>query len=99
LLALRKSLSAASGAEEFSYAPSRRRSERFGSSTRKSMNSRCSRALERAISMSLLRWPPTRNDSHGYHAELDELRNLSQHSKQIIAAMEERERKRHHITR
>ncbi len=30
----------------------------------------------------------------GYHAELDELRTLSQHSKQIIAAMEERERKR-----
>ncbi len=30
----------------------------------------------------------------GYHAELDELRNLSQKSKQIIAAMEERERKR-----
>src|SRR5271165_1336472 len=30
----------------------------------------------------------------GYHAELDELRNLSQHSKQIIACMEERERKR-----
>jgi DNA mismatch repair protein MutS len=30
----------------------------------------------------------------GYHSELDELRNLSQHSKQIIAAMEERERKR-----
>ena len=30
----------------------------------------------------------------GYHEELDELRNLSQHSKQIIAAMEERERKR-----
>jgi DNA mismatch repair protein MutS len=30
----------------------------------------------------------------GYNAELDELRNLSQHSKQIIAAMEERERKR-----
>ncbi len=30
----------------------------------------------------------------GFHAELDELRNLSQHSKQIIAAMEERERKR-----
>jgi DNA mismatch repair protein MutS len=30
----------------------------------------------------------------GYHAQLDELRNLSQHSKQIIAAMEERERKR-----
>jgi DNA mismatch repair protein MutS len=30
----------------------------------------------------------------GYHAELDELRILSQHSKQIIAAMEERERKR-----
>ena len=29
----------------------------------------------------------------GYNAELDELRNLSQHSKQIIAAMEERERK------
>jgi len=25
---------------------------------------------------------------NGYHAELDELRNLSQHSKQIIAAME-----------
>src|SRR5881394_1795424 len=33
----------------------------------------------------------------GYHAELDELRNLSQHSKQIIAAMEERERKRTNI--
>ena len=31
----------------------------------------------------------------GYNAELDELRNLSQHSKQIIAAMEERERKAH----
>jgi DNA mismatch repair protein MutS len=30
----------------------------------------------------------------GYHAELDELRTLSQKSKQIIAAMEERERKR-----
>jgi DNA mismatch repair protein MutS len=30
----------------------------------------------------------------GFHGELDELRNLSQHSKQIIAAMEERERKR-----
>jgi DNA mismatch repair protein MutS len=30
----------------------------------------------------------------GYHAELDELRNLSQHSKQVIASMEERERKR-----
>src|SRR5207245_7343898 len=33
----------------------------------------------------------------GYHAELDDLRNLSQHSKQIIAAMEERERKRTNI--
>ena len=30
----------------------------------------------------------------GYDGELDELRSLSQHSKQIIAAMEERERKR-----
>ncbi len=30
----------------------------------------------------------------GFHTELDELRNLSLHSKQIIAAMEERERKR-----
>jgi DNA mismatch repair protein MutS len=34
----------------------------------------------------------------GYHAEVDELRDLSQHSKQIIAAMEERERKRTGIT-
>jgi DNA mismatch repair protein MutS len=33
----------------------------------------------------------------GYHLELDELRNLSQHSKQIIASMEERERKRTNI--
>lgn len=33
----------------------------------------------------------------GYHVELDELRNLSQHSKQIIASMEERERKRTNI--
>jgi len=33
----------------------------------------------------------------GYHTELDELRNLSQHSKQIIASMEERERKRTNI--
>jgi DNA mismatch repair protein MutS len=33
----------------------------------------------------------------GYHAELDELRDLSQHSKQIIAAMEDRERKRTNI--
>jgi DNA mismatch repair protein MutS len=30
----------------------------------------------------------------GFDRELDELRNLSQHSKEIIAAMEERERKR-----
>lgn len=30
----------------------------------------------------------------GYNEELDQLRELSQHSKQIIAAMEERERKR-----
>jgi DNA mismatch repair protein MutS len=30
----------------------------------------------------------------GYHAELDELRELSQRSKQFIAAMEERERRR-----
>ncbi|HEX4643662.1 MAG TPA: DNA mismatch repair protein MutS, partial [Candidatus Acidoferrales bacterium] len=30
----------------------------------------------------------------GYHADLDELRELSQHSKQTIAVMEERERKR-----
>ncbi|HEX9759681.1 MAG TPA: DNA mismatch repair protein MutS [Candidatus Acidoferrales bacterium] len=30
----------------------------------------------------------------GYHAELDELRDTSQKSKQVIAAMEERERKR-----
>jgi DNA mismatch repair protein MutS len=30
----------------------------------------------------------------GYHGELDQLRELSQQSKQIIAAMEERERKR-----
>jgi DNA mismatch repair protein MutS len=30
----------------------------------------------------------------GFDGELDELRNLSQHSKQIIAAMEDRERKR-----
>jgi DNA mismatch repair protein MutS len=33
----------------------------------------------------------------GYHAELDELRDLSKHSKEIIAAMEERERKRTNI--
>jgi DNA mismatch repair protein MutS len=51
--------------------------------------------LERAIADE----PPTiANDPGmiraGFHAELDELRNLSQHSKQIIAAMEERERKR-----
>jgi DNA mismatch repair protein MutS len=42
--------------------------------------------------------PATANDPGmirgGYHAELDELRDLSQHSKQIIASMEERERKR-----
>ena len=31
----------------------------------------------------------------GFHAELDELRNLSQHSKQIIASMEERETQTH----
>jgi len=31
---------------------------------------------------------------NGFDGELDELRNLSQHSKEIIAAMEERERKR-----
>src|SRR3984893_10512694 len=42
--------------------------------------------------------PATANDpgmiKAGYNAELDELRDLSQHSKQIIALMEERERKR-----
>jgi DNA mismatch repair protein MutS len=42
--------------------------------------------------------PATANDPGmiraGYNAELDELRDLSQHSKQIIASMEERERKR-----
>ncbi len=42
--------------------------------------------------------PVTANDPGiiraGYNAELDELRDLSQHSKQIIASMEERERKR-----
>jgi DNA mismatch repair protein MutS len=42
--------------------------------------------------------PATANDPgvirHGYNPELDDLRNLSQHSKQIIASMEERERKR-----
>ncbi|MBS1867508.1 MAG: DNA mismatch repair protein MutS, partial [Acidobacteria bacterium] len=31
---------------------------------------------------------------NGFHAELDELRNLSKNGKEIIAAMEERERKR-----
>ena len=34
----------------------------------------------------------------GYHADLDELRNLSQNSKQIIAQIETRERQRTHIT-
>jgi len=34
---------------------------------------------------------------NGYHGELDELRSLSQNSKQIIAAMEDRERKRTNI--
>ena len=42
--------------------------------------------------------PATANDpgmiKAGYNTELDELRDLSQHSKQIIASMEERERKR-----
>ena len=33
----------------------------------------------------------------GYHAELDELRDLSKQSKQVIAAMEDRERKRTNI--
>lgn len=51
--------------------------------------------LERAIADEP---PATANEAGmiraGYHSELDELRNLSQHSKQIIASMEERERKR-----
>ena len=42
--------------------------------------------------------PPLASDPgvirRGFDAELDELRDLSQHSRQIIAAMEERERKR-----
>jgi DNA mismatch repair protein MutS len=51
--------------------------------------------LERGISDE----PPALSTSPGmirtgFDGELDELRNLSQHSKQIIAAMEERERKR-----
>src|SRR5260370_8514215 len=33
----------------------------------------------------------------GFHAVLDELRNLSQHSKQIIPSMQERERNRTNI--
>jgi DNA mismatch repair protein MutS len=54
--------------------------------------------LERAISDE----PPALATDPGiirsnYHGELDELRNLSQHSKQIIASMEERERKRTNI--
>jgi DNA mismatch repair protein MutS len=54
--------------------------------------------LERAISDE----PPALATDPGiirnlYHPELDELRNLSQHSKQIIASMEERERKRTNI--
>ncbi|HVM76206.1 MAG TPA: DNA mismatch repair protein MutS [Candidatus Saccharimonadales bacterium] len=51
--------------------------------------------LERAIGDEP---PATANDPGiiraGYNAELDELRGLSKHSKEIIAAMEERERKR-----
>jgi DNA mismatch repair protein MutS len=51
--------------------------------------------LERAISDEP---PATVNEPgmirSGYHAELDELRDVSKNSKQIIAAMEERERKR-----
>jgi DNA mismatch repair protein MutS len=51
--------------------------------------------LERAIADEP---PATANDPgiirEGYNAELDELRDLSKHSKEIIAAMEERERKR-----
>jgi len=55
----------------------------------------CASGLERAIADE----PPALATDpgmirSGYHAELDELRDLSQHSKQIIAAMEERERKR-----
>ena len=54
--------------------------------------------LERALSDEP---PALPNDPgiirNGFHAELDELRNLSQHSKQIIASMEERERKRTNI--
>jgi DNA mismatch repair protein MutS len=54
--------------------------------------------LERAISDE----PPALATDPGiirnnYHAELDELRNLSQRSKQIIASMEDRERKRTNI--
>ena len=51
--------------------------------------------LERAIGDEP---PATANDPgiirSGYNSELDELRDLSKHSKEIIAAMEERERKR-----
>jgi DNA mismatch repair protein MutS len=51
--------------------------------------------LERAIGDEP---PATANDPgiirEGYNAELDELRDLSKHSKETIAAMEERERKR-----
>jgi DNA mismatch repair protein MutS len=51
--------------------------------------------LERAIADEP---PATANDPgiirERYNAELDELRDLSKHSKEIIAAMEERERKR-----
>jgi len=54
--------------------------------------------LERALSDEP---PALLNDPgiirNGFHGELDELRNLSQHSKQIIASMEERERKRTNI--
>jgi DNA mismatch repair protein MutS len=46
--------------------------------------------------------PPLAADAgvirRGFNAELDELRDLSQHSRQVIAAMEERERKRTGIT-
>jgi len=54
--------------------------------------------LERALSEE----PPALSSEpgiirSGFHAELDELRDLSQHSKQVIASMEERERKRTNI--
>ncbi len=96
LIALRQSLAPVPLLRSFLAPPDSGRSARLSElSTQLDELADVRELIERAIAEE----PPAQAADpgvirRGYNAELDELRELSQHSKQIIARMEERERKR-----